>query len=162
LPVDFPIPIIITQHIEKGFDAGYAEWLNETAELNVRIAKPQDRIAVGEVIVAPATHHLICRGTSLLWDDGPRIDNQKPSVNKMFISAVKTYGADITGVLLTGMGTDGAKGCLEIFQQGGETIIQDEESSMIFGMPRAAIELGAASKVLPLAGIAAELKARFL
>ncbi len=162
LPEDFPIPIIITQHIEEGFDVGYAEWLNESAKLHVRIASSHDKIAAGEVIVAAATHHLICRKESLFWDDGPRLDNQKPSVDKMFTSAAESFGSGITGVLLTGMGMDGAKGCLEILKKGGTTIIQNKESSMIFGMPKAAIELGAASKILPLTEIAAELIARFM
>jgi len=162
LPAGFPTPIIVTQHIEEGFDTGYAEWLNEATELKIRIAKPLDRITPGEVIIAPATHHLICRGTALLWDDGPRIDNQKPSVDKMFISAVKTFGSDVIGVLLTGMGRDGAKGCLEIFKCGGETLVQNEESSMIFGMPKAAIEIGGASMIVPLTEMARELRERLM
>ena len=157
---DFPVPIILTQHIETGFDRGYAEWLNEAAALTVRIAEPEDRPSAGEVIVAPATHHLVCSGSRLRWDDGPRLDNQKPSVDRMFFSASKEYGSRLTGILLTGMGRDGAEGCLRIIKNGGDTIVQDEESSMIFGMPKAAIESGGASMVLPLQQIAAELEVR--
>ena len=160
LPGDFPVPIILTQHIETGFDRGYAEWLDQSTALNVRIADESDSPAAGSVIVAPATHHLICAGGKLIRDDGPRLDNQKPSIDKMFLSATKTYGPRVTGILLTGMGRDGANGCLEIIKNGGDTIVQDQESSMIFGMPKAAIELDAASIVLPLSQIAGELRAR--
>ena len=157
LPADFPVPLILTQHIQQGFDAGYADWLDDSAKLCVRLAKPQDKPAAGVVIVAPATHHLVCSRGALCWDDGPRLDNQKPSVDKMFISAADAYGPGVTGVLLTGMGRDGANGCRQIIDRGGDTIVQDAQTSIIFGMPKAAIELGAASEVLALEHIAGEL-----
>jgi len=158
LPADFPVPIILTQHIEIGFDKGYAEWLNDATSLFVRVARKHDHLIPGEVLVAPATHHLICRDGDVLWDDGPRIDNQKPSVNKMFTTAAQIYGNALIGILLTGMGKDGAIGCKDITIKGGKTLVQDKESSMIFGMPKAAIELKAATQILPLEDIAKALR----
>jgi len=157
LPADFPLPLILSQHIEVGFDTGYAEWLNDATPLHVRIARKHDQTVPGEVLVAPATHHLITRNGEVLWDDGPRVGNQKPSIDKMFTSAAETYGAGVVGILLTGMGRDGALGCERIVKSGGKTLVQDEESSMIFGMPRAAIELNAASEVVALKDMAEAL-----
>ena len=153
LPGDFPLPILLAQHIEEGFDKGYAEWLNEAAALKVRVAEERDKPVAGEVLVAPATHHLICNGPYAIWDDGPRVDNQKPSINKMFESAAGVYKDSLLGVLLTGMGADGARGCKKIIETGGETLVQDAATSMIFGMPKAAIEMNAATLVLPLQDI---------
>ena len=153
LPADFSSPIIITQHIEIGFDKGYSEWLNDASPLYVRIARKHDQLKSGEVLIAPATHHLVCRNGEVFWDDGSRINNQKPSVDKMFTSASQSYGNTLIGILLTGMGRDGAKGCKNIISNGGKTLVQDKESSMIYGMPKAAIELQAASKILPLKDI---------
>jgi two-component system chemotaxis response regulator CheB len=157
LPADFPVPILISQHIEEGFDGGYAEWLDESVSLKVRLAKDYDNLNAGSVLIAPATRHLLCSESSVMLDDGPRVDNQIPSVNKMFSTASKAFGAGVLGVLLTGMGRDGSLGCLDIVKGGGITLIQDEESSMIYGMPKAAVELQAASVVLPLDSIAAEI-----
>jgi two-component system, chemotaxis family, protein-glutamate methylesterase/glutaminase len=150
LPGDFPLPLMLSQHIQEGFDKGYADWLNQSTDLNVRVAKSSDRLEKGTVLVAPATHHLVCLGNRVIWDDGPRVGNQKPSIDKMFQSAVKTYGSKCLAVLLTGMGRDGAQGCRDILVKGGHTLVQDRESSVIFGMPKAAIELDGASEILPL------------
>lgn len=160
LPEDFPLCILLSQHIEAGFGKGYAEWLNEGSELTVKIAENGDRITPGTVLVAPETHHLICRYDQVFLDDGPRIGNQKPSIDKMFISASKIYKNRIIGVLLTGMGKDGASGCRSIVDAGGITLIQNKETSMIFGMPKAAIELNAATEILALENIADSLKGK--
>lgn len=157
LPGDLPVPLIISQHIEVGFDRGYAQWLDEATPLKVSLAEDAILPEKGHVYVAPATRHLLCRGGKLCLDDGPRLDNQKPSVDKMFYSAARDYGADLLGVLLTGMGRDGAKGCVEILSKGGHTLVQDEASSMIFGMPKAAIEMQGASQILPLEAIPREI-----
>jgi two-component system, chemotaxis family, protein-glutamate methylesterase/glutaminase len=150
LPADFPLGIIISQHIEEGFDAGYATWLNSGTELTVRLAKEVDKLQPGIALVSPATCHLICQGERVFWDDSPRYNNQKPSVDKMFMSVAKTYKKAALAVLLTGMGQDGAEGCLDIVKGGGTTLVQDKESSLIYGMPKAAAELNAATKILPL------------
>jgi len=158
LPGNFPLAILISQHIEEGFDAGYASWLNSGTELTVRLAKETDKLIPGTVLVAPATRHLICRQDAVFCDDSPRYKNQKPSVDKMFMSAAKSHGAGVLAVLLTGMGRDGADGCLEIRNAGGTTLVQDQASSLIYGMPKAAAELNAASRILPLGGIAGVMK----
>jgi len=148
LPADFPVPILLSQHIEPGFDQGYVDWLNEDTELEVTLAAPRQEPQKGKVLVAPATHHLICSENEVLQDDGPRVGNQKPSVDKMFLSALTVYGSSLLAVLLTGMGRDGARGCKAIKDQGGITLVQSEASSMIFGMPKAAIDLDGASHIL--------------
>jgi len=158
LPAHFPLPILISQHIEEGFDEGYASWLNQDTELTVRVAGEREELKPGLVLVAPATHHLVCTENGVRRDDGPRVGNQKPSVDKMFQSAAKLYGKQLLGVLLTGMGRDGAEGCRSIVDRGGITLVQNQDTSMIFGMPKAAIELGAASEILPLEQIPVSLK----
>ena len=153
LPATFPFGIALVQHMEKGFDRGYASWLNEATPLNVRLAEKTEIIQKGDVIVAPTDKHLIIIGNKLMLNDGPRVLNQKPSVDVLFESAANRFGGELIGLLLTGMGRDGAKGCLSIKSQGGYTLVQDKETSAIFGMPKAAIEIGGASKVLPLGDI---------
>ena len=158
IPGNFPVGMLLSQHIEEGYDEGYARWLDEGTELEVRIAKEMDVIKPGTVLVAPATHHLCCSGQKAYWDDSPKIQNQKPSVDRMFFSAAASHGKDLIGILLTGMGRDGADGCLRIIQEGGRTLVQDKDTSLIYGMPRAAAELNAATRILPLQGIASGLK----
>jgi two-component system chemotaxis response regulator CheB len=153
LPAGFPVGIALVQHIEKGFDRGYASWLNAATPLNVRLAEKTEMIQKGEVIVAPADRHLIVKNDHLILNDGPRVLNQKPSVDVLFESAVNRFESELIGVLLTGMGKDGANGCVSIYSKGGLTLVQNKETSAIFGMPKAAIELGGASKVLPLGDI---------
>ncbi|MDM8523236.1 chemotaxis-specific protein-glutamate methyltransferase CheB [Desulfococcaceae bacterium HSG8] len=150
LPGTFPFGIALVQHIEKGFDQGYARWLNEATALNVRLAEKTEIIQAGEVLVAPSDKHLIIKGNRFMLYDGPKVLNQKPSVDVLFESAANSFGDKLIGVLLTGMGRDGANGCLSIFSKGGFTLVQDKETSAIFGMPKAAIDRGGASKVLPL------------
>ena len=154
LPADFPLGIAIVQHLEKGFEEGYTEWLNDQSKLTVRLAKINDMPKPGEVIVSPVDVHLVLNGNSFTYNDGPPVLNQKPSVDILFKSAAKSYGNKVLAVLLTGMGKDGGEGCVAIKEKCGFTVVQDEETSTIFGMPQAAIELGGASVVLPLNEIA--------
>jgi len=158
LPADFPLGIALVQHLEDGFDEGYAHWLDEACPLQVRLAgeTPQS-FQAGTVVVAPVNRHLLISGDRLVLDDGPRVQNQKPAVDVLFKSAATAFGPGVLGVLLTGMGRDGADGCREIVTYGGHTLVQDQESSAIFGMPKAAIELGGASEILPLSSMAARL-----
>ncbi len=158
LPGNFPVGILLSQHIEEGYDEGYARWLDEGTELTVRISEENDTIQPGTVLVAPSTYHLCCTKQKAYWDDSPKLQNQKPSVDKMFFSAAASHGSGVIGVLLTGMGRDGADGCLKILQSGGRTLVQDRETSLIYGMPKAAAELNAATKILPLQKISSELK----
>ncbi|MBB6481835.1 chemotaxis protein CheB [Spirochaeta isovalerica] len=158
LPGNFPVPILLSQHIELGFDQGYADWLDEATDLKVSLAGESQKLTGGTVLVARATHHLVCSRGAALLDDGPAIANQKPSIDRMFLSALEEYGSRLAGVLLTGMGQDGAKGCKAIVDKGGTTLVQNQASSMIFGMPKAAIELGGASRVLSLEEIGPVLR----
>lgn len=158
LPADFPLGIALVQHLEDGFDEGYARWLDEACPLEVRLAGAASwQFQAGTVIVAPVNRHLVVTGNRLSLDDGPKVQNQKPSVDVLFRSAAAAFGPGVLGVLLTGMGRDGADGCKEIVASGGHTLVQDQESSAIFGMPKAAIELGGASEILSLASIANRL-----
>lgn len=154
LPPTFSAGIAVVQHLEEGFDAGYTGWLNESTSLNVMLAGTQPQTFLpGNVTVAPVNLHLVVAEGKLTLDDGPKILNQKPAVDALFSTAAEWYGDRVIGVLLTGMGRDGAEGCRKIIAQGGHTLVQNRETSAIFGMPKAAIDLGAASEVLSLADI---------
>ncbi len=150
LPKDLPVGIVLVQHIETGFDKGYAEWLASESNLKVRLAGDNDFPDSGEVLVAPTDKHLVFRNQVLFLDEGAKVLNQKPSIDVLFESAANSFGSELISVLLTGMGSDGANGCVKIKGKGGFTIVQDESTAMIFGMPRVAIEKGGASIVLPL------------
>ena len=150
LPANFPVGIALVQHIEDRFDAGYASWLDSSCKLKVRLAQTMDRFVAGEVLVAPGNRHLICHERRLILDDGPKVLNQRPAVDRLFSSAASVYRDRVVGVLLTGMGADGADGCVLIKQAGGVTLVQDEATSFIYGMPRAAAVRGGASRHLPL------------
>lgn len=147
---DFPLGIVIVQHIETGFDVGYASWLSDETGWKVRLAKDNDFPTKREAILAPTDKHLVFRGTKVFLDDGPKVLNQKPSIDVLFESAAPIWGKQLIAILLTGMGSDGAEGCLKIKSSGGVTLVQDKETSTIFGMPKAAIEKGGASHILPL------------
>jgi two-component system chemotaxis response regulator CheB len=150
LQPDFPSGIAIVQHLESGFDQGYAEWLNEAADIPVGLAHKQGSFAPGTAVVAPADFHIRCTDQGYVLDQGEKVLNQRPSVDVLFSTAAEVYGRNVLGILLTGMGRDGADGCAAIKANNGLTICQDEATSAIFGMPKAAIELNAAGKVLSL------------
>lgn len=157
LPSDFPLPIALVQHTETGFDLGYARWLDDGTELSVRLVEKDMSLLPGVVWVAPVDRHIKIQrepgSLRLILDRGAKILNQRPSVDVLFASAADAAGERLIGVLLTGMGRDGAKGCLAIVEKGGITLVQDKASSVIFGMPKSAIELGGASRILPLTEI---------
>ncbi|MEI6874088.1 MAG: CheB methylesterase domain-containing protein [Spirochaetota bacterium] len=153
LPADFPCPIALVQHIDTGYASGYADWLTQNTRLRVRLAVDGDRPRPGEVIVGPNDLHLVCQGESFGLDDGPKLLSQKPSVDRLFSSAARHHGSALVAVLLTGIGSDGAKGCLDIVTAGGSTLVQDEATSTVYGMPRAAAELNAATHILALGAI---------
>lgn len=157
LPKTFPLGIALVQHLEKGFEQGFADWLDSDTPLSVRLASPRDRAQPGEVVVAPVDRHLCCREGELWLEDGPKVLNQKPSIDVLFESAAGDHRHRVIAVLLTGMGEDGARGCLKIKENGGHTIVQDQASCAIFGMPKKAIELKGASRVLALDQIARHL-----
>lgn len=150
LRADFPAPILIVQHIAAGFVEGFVSWLGDTCSLPVQIARAGERLLPGRVYVAPDGLHL---GVDLnecvtLTPDRPNV-LLCPSVSHLFHSVAHCYGPHAVGVLLTGMGRDGADGMLRLKQMGAITIAQDRESSVVHGMPGEAIKLGAADFVLP-------------
>ncbi|HET7824221.1 MAG TPA: CheB methylesterase domain-containing protein, partial [Anaeromyxobacter sp.] len=153
LPASFPVPIAVVQHIADGFTEGLATWLATETRLDVREARDGDRLRPGLVVLAPTGRHLLVgEGVARLSDAAP-LDGFKPSVTPLLASAAHAYGARACGVILTGMGRDGAAGLRAIKDAGGPTLAQDEATSAVFGMPRAAIELGAVDRVLPLEAI---------
>ena len=150
LPAHFPVPIAVVQHIADGFTEGLASWLASESRLEVREARDGDRLRAGLVVLAPTGRHLLVGEDVARLSDAPPVDTFKPSVTPLFLSAARTYGSRVCGVILTGMGRDGAEGLRAIKDAGGPTLAQDEATSAVFGMPRAAIELGAVDRVLPL------------
>jgi two-component system chemotaxis response regulator CheB len=160
LPENFP-GTVVTQHIPPVFSRAFADRLNRTCKMTVKEAEEGDEVRVGRVLVAPGDRHMILRrvgpGYCVTLKDGPRVCYQRPSVDVLFGSVAAQAGQNSMGVLLTGMGSDGANGLSLIRQAGAPTIAQDEDTCVVFGMPREAIRLGAAQHVLPLQRIAAAL-----
>ncbi len=150
LPISFPAPILVVQHISTGFTAGFAEWLSSASGLPVRMAQDSETPAPGHVYVAPDDRHLRVgrRGELQTTQDEPD-HGQRPSVGVLFRSVAERFGRRSIGVLLTGMGQDGAEGLKRMADVGALTVVQDEESCVVFGMPGEAIKLGAARFVFP-------------
>ncbi len=148
IPPDFLYPVIITQHIASGFLEGLIDWLQKDCRLNVKMGENNEIIKKGTIYFAPDNYHLgITKDRKILLSDSPPIASHRPSVDFLMESVASVYKNSCMAVILTGMGRDGAKGMLAIRKTGGFTISQDEESCAIFGMPKAAIEIGAAVKV---------------
>jgi two-component system chemotaxis response regulator CheB len=150
--------ICIVQHIPAQFSLAFANRLNSLCAFEVREARSGDRVMPGLALVAPGGFHMVLRSRGTDYEvqlsEGPRIHYQRPAVDVLFESAVKAgAGAHALGILLTGMGADGAAGLLSLQSAGAETIAQDEQSCVVFGMPREAIRLGAAQSILPLGQI---------
>jgi two-component system chemotaxis response regulator CheB len=150
VPADFPVPVVLVQHNSSGFDAGFAQWLNAYTPLEVKLAEDRELPERGRLYVAPTDKHLTLEAGRFFFDDGAPVNNQKPAADLLFKSAAKCWGPGAISVVLTGMGADGAEGTRYIRQAGGITIAQDEGSSMIYGMPKAAFETGCVDMVLPL------------
>lgn len=158
LPASFPVPILVVLHLGEPFGRSFADWLDRQTALTVRPAEAgQAMPGPGCVLVAPPEFHMAVVGDRVHLHDGPERHSCRPSVDVLFESIATTYGARAAGCLLTGMGRDGAAGLLAMRQAGGQTIAQDEATSVVFGMPREAIALGAALHVLPLGAIAPTL-----
>lgn len=160
LKPDLGAAVLVVQHIAAGFSSGMAEWLAHACRLPVRMAREGQPIRPGEVLIAPDQLDLLITPECCVHLSGNPLLIQRPSIDISMQAAAEVFGVRALGVLLTGMGRDGAYGMLTIRRAGGYTIAQDEASSTIFGMPRAAIELNAACDVLPAAEIAARLMAR--
>ncbi|MBO9539785.1 chemotaxis-specific protein-glutamate methyltransferase CheB [bacterium] len=160
LDPSFSLPILLVLHIGEPFGASFVEWLASFSPLPVKAATDGMLLPFsGCVIVAPPGRHLVATPEGLRLTEAPARHACRPSVDVLFESVAKTYGEGAIGCLLTGMGRDGAEGLLAIKQAGGHTIAQDEASSVVFGMPREAIKLGAAAVTLPPFRIAQTLQA---
>lgn len=158
LPGSFPVPIICVQHISSGFLAGLVGWLGSHFRGKVQIARPDEEPRAGHVYFPQENTHLVLDGKGRMQAlDRPPVGGHRPSINTTFYSVAVQYGNAAVGVLLTGMGRDGGEGMQALAQAGALTICQDEASCVIYGMPRDAVERGAAREVLPLTEIAPAL-----
>jgi two-component system chemotaxis response regulator CheB len=150
--------IVVAQHIPAQFSRAFARRLNELCAMEVKEAEDGDTLRAGLALVAPGDFHMLLRNTGGRYyvnvKSGPRVCYQRPSVDVLFASVAEAAGADAVGALLTGMGNDGAQGLLKMRQAGARTIAQNEATCVVYGMPREAVELGAADQILPLPAIA--------
>ncbi|MCL6589456.1 MAG: chemotaxis response regulator protein-glutamate methylesterase [Firmicutes bacterium] len=153
LPVDVP-PVVIVQHMPQHFTRAFAERLDRICAIHVKEAGDRELLAPGKALIAPGNKHLTLNRSGANYyvevKDGPPVFHQRPSVELLFKSVAKYAGANAIGVILTGMGSDGANGLLEMKNAGAFTIAQDEATSVVYGMPREAALLGAASAITPL------------
>lgn len=160
LPKDFPVPVLVVQHIAAGFVAGMAAWLGETSGMRIHLGSYGTLPLPGHVYLAPDDFHMgVGAGGRIVLTREPPENHVRPAVSFLFRTLAQTYGAEAVGVLLTGMGRDGAQELKAMKDTGAVTIAQDRDSSVVHGMPGAAIELQAVSQVLPADRIAAALVA---
>lgn len=158
LPGDLPAAVVVVQHMPAGFTRSLANRLNDLSPLQVREAADGDRVEVGTVLVAPGGRHLLLtpEGRVTLNDDPP-MHGVRPAVDKCFESAVPIWGDRMIGVILTGMGYDGAKGMVALKKAGGRTVAEDQSTCVVYGMPKVVVEMGAADEVLPVDEISAAI-----
>lgn len=159
-PLDSP-GIVIVQHMPENFTTAFANRLDSICRLTVKEAQDGDTVIRGRALIAPGNHHLLLKRSGARYyvevKDGPLVSRHRPSVDVLFRSAARYAGKNSVGVIMTGMGDDGAKGMLELKEAGAFTIAQDKNTCVVFGMPQEAIKIGAAIKVLPLQSIAANV-----
>lgn len=160
MPADAPA-VVITQHLPASFSAAFAERLDRHSAMAVREARDGEAILPGHAYIPQGGQHLRVIGDGARWrcriDDGPAVNRHKPAVDVLFHSVAQTAGANAIGAILTGMGDDGARGLLAMRQAGARTLIQDEATAVVWGMPGAAHKLGAAEEIVPLERIAERL-----
>lgn len=146
--------IVIVQHMPEKFTASFAERLDSLAQIEVREARHNDRVLPGLALIAPGGKHMMLTRSGAYYHvqvvDGPLVNRHRPSVDVLFRSVAKFAGRNASGIIMTGMGDDGARGLKEMMEAGATTVAQDEASCVVFGMPKEAIKLGAAKRVLPL------------
>ncbi len=156
LPPSSPGTLIV-QHMPEPFTAIFAQRLNQISQIEVREARDNDLVVPGVALVAPGNRHMLLQQTGTHYrvriKNGPAVNHQRPSVDVLFHSVARSAGSHAIGVLLTGMGVDGAKGLLAMHEQGAYTFAQDEQTCVVFGMPKEAIRLGAVDAVIPIQGI---------
>uniref|UniRef100_A0A7C3YX18 Protein-glutamate methylesterase/protein-glutamine glutaminase n=1 Tax=Desulfobacca acetoxidans TaxID=60893 RepID=A0A7C3YX18_9BACT len=161
LPQNTPGTVIV-QHMPPKFTSAFAERLNQQCAMEVKEAQDGDSVVTGRVLIAPGNYHMLLKRSGARYyvqvKSGPPVHHQRPSVAVLFNSAAVSSGANAIGVILTGMGADGAEGLLAMKEQGAYTIAQDEASCVVFGMPKEAIKKGATRKVLPLTRIPDEIR----
>jgi two-component system chemotaxis response regulator CheB len=161
LPADSP-GIVIVQHMPENFTSAFAKRIDGLCQIEVREAKDGDEVRQGLALIAPGNHHMLLKrigaGFRVSIQDGPLVSRHRPSVDVLFRSAAQYAGSNAIGIILTGMGDDGAKGMLEMRNAGAHTIAQNEATCVVFGMPRMAIEAGAVQKILPLDLISTEIR----
>jgi two-component system chemotaxis response regulator CheB len=157
LPADTP-GIVIVQHMPELFTRAFAQRLDGLCAITVKEAETNDTVIRGRALIAPGNHHMLLKRSGARYyveiKDGPLVCRHRPSVDVLFRSAARYAGRNAVGVILTGMGDDGARGMLEMKQAGAATIAQDEATCVVFGMPKEAIKLGGVDKVLPLQAVA--------
>ena len=153
--------IVIVQHMPEKFTASFAERLDSICEIEVKEAVNNDRVMPGRALIAPGGKHMLVKRSGAFYyvevRDGPLVNRHRPSVDVLFRSVAHCAGKNALGVIMTGMGDDGARGLKELRDTGAHTIAQDEATCVVFGMPKEAIKLGAAERVLPLQNIAVEI-----
>jgi len=157
LPDDAP-RIVVVQHMPEKFTAAFAARLDALCRINVREARSGDRVLPGCALIAPGGRHMTLKRNGAQYQvdilDGPPVSRHRPSVDVLFRSVARIAGKNAVGIIMTGMGDDGAKGLLEMHECGAPTLAQDEESCVVYGMPKEAVKLGAVSKIIPLDAIA--------
>ena len=162
LPRNFEAAIVLVQHVDQVFAAGMAEWLSNSCGLNVRLALDGEAPLAGTVLLAGTNHHIrLLKNGTLAYTAEPVNEIYRPSIDVFFESVARHWSGDAVGVLLTGMGRDGAQGLKLMRQQGFLTIAQDQYSSSVYGMPKAAAAIDAAVEIRPLDKIAPRLLEKF-
>ncbi|RME50148.1 MAG: chemotaxis-specific protein-glutamate methyltransferase CheB [Caldilineae bacterium] len=158
LPGDLPVPIVVVQHIAPGFLSGLVQWLSNGSRNPIKIAEEGERAQPGVIYFAPEEHHLlVASGGYFTLSSGPPISYVRPSATPLFESMAKVYGRSAIGVVMTGMGADGAVGLKLLHDRGGLVLAQDAATSVVYGMAKAAMELGAVDEELPLQALAPRL-----
>jgi len=155
--------MVIVQHMPEKFTGAFAERLNSLCQIEVREAKTGDRVMPGRALIAPGGKHMLMRRSGAQYHvevvDGPPVSRHRPSVDVLFRSVAKCAGRNALGIIMTGMGDDGAKGMKEMHDMGAKTLAQDEESCVVYGMPKEAVKLGAVDRIVPLELVAHEIVA---
>jgi two-component system chemotaxis response regulator CheB len=162
-PADCP-GIVIVQHMPEMFTKQFAQRLNSLCKVSVKEAENGDKVLRGHVLLSPGGKHMMLKRSGAIYHvevvDGPLVNRHRPSVDVLFRSVARYAGKNVVGAILTGMGDDGARGMLEMKEAGAHTIAQDENSCVVFGMPKEAIKLGGADKVLPLSDISKYIRSK--
>jgi two-component system chemotaxis response regulator CheB len=165
IPADFPASFVVVQHMPEGFTEMFARRLDECCALEVHEARSGDLLQAGRVLICPGNRHVMVRrmprGDMTVLSDGAPVNGHRPSADVLFHSVAQEFGPTAVGIIMTGMGEDGAEGMGAIKAAGGVTLAQSEESCVVGGMPRAAIQRGHVAKVIPLDGLSAYLIAEY-